>query len=83
VDESVEWRDAALSLAAPDHLAAAHVPGVEVGDGAHPLVLVLDELTQRRPPVLMPAFDVRRLGCTTPARIRSRKLCIGGAMQAV
>ena len=43
-DEPVERGDAALSLAAPDHLAAAYLPGVEVGERAHALVLVLDEL---------------------------------------
>src|SRR5437773_5790062 len=43
-DEPVERLDPALGFAAADHAAAAHVPGVEVADGTHPLVLVLDQL---------------------------------------
>lgn len=46
--ESVKWHDAALALAASDHPAAAHVPRVQVAEGAHSLVLVLDELPTTR-----------------------------------
>jgi hypothetical protein len=43
-DEAVERGDPALLLGAAHHLAAAHVPRVEIGHGAETLVLVLDPL---------------------------------------
>ncbi len=46
--QPVECSDPARAFGASHHSAAAHVPGVEVGDGAEPLVLVLDQLTTAR-----------------------------------
>jgi hypothetical protein len=43
-DEAVEWFDAALGLAAVEQLRPPHVPGGQVAERAHPLVLVLDQL---------------------------------------
>src|SRR5207253_9071255 len=57
-----------LGLAASDHAAAAHVPGIEVAERAHPLVLVLDQL---------PAAGARR-GARVDARSRlDRGLRVG------
>ena len=43
-DQVVEWFDAALGLAAVEQLRPPHVPGGQVAERAHPLVLVLDQL---------------------------------------
>jgi len=47
-DEAVERGDPAPSLGAARDPAAVDVPGVQVGHGAHALVLVLDALAAAR-----------------------------------
>lgn len=57
-DETVKRGDPAGALGPAHDLPAPHIPGIEVGDGAEPLVLVLDQL---------PAAGLRRRGFVDPS----------------